>query len=85
MKSVINMNKNDIIKKRYNRVAKYYDLMEGLMESSGWKTWRKKFWSLVKGDTILEAGVGTGNNIEMYPDGKKIFAIDFASKMVEIV
>ncbi|MGF7398952.1 methyltransferase domain-containing protein [Thermoanaerobacterium thermosaccharolyticum] len=78
------MNRTEIIKRRYERIAKYYDLMESLMESSGGKRWRKMLWSEVSGNTILEAGIGTGSNILYYPEGKKIYGIDFSPKMVEI-
>ncbi|MFU0781681.1 class I SAM-dependent methyltransferase [Thermoanaerobacterium thermosaccharolyticum] len=77
-------NRTEIIKRRYERIAKYYDLMESLMESSGGKKWRKMLWSEVSGNTILEAGIGTGSNILYYPEGKKIYGIDFSPKMVEI-
>ncbi|WP_434640701.1 class I SAM-dependent methyltransferase [Thermoanaerobacterium thermosaccharolyticum] len=78
------MNRTEIIKRRYERIAKYYDLMESLMESSGGKRWRKMLWSEVSGNTILEAGIGTGSNILYYPEGKNIYGIDFSPKMVEI-
>ncbi|WP_434655553.1 class I SAM-dependent methyltransferase [Thermoanaerobacterium thermosaccharolyticum] len=78
------MNRTEIIKRKYNRIAKYYDLMESLMESSGGKRWRKMLWSEVSGNTILEAGIGTGSNILYYPEGKNIYGIDFSPKMVEI-
>ncbi|WKV08337.1 class I SAM-dependent methyltransferase [Thermoanaerobacterium sp. CMT5567-10] len=78
------MNRTEIIKRRYERIAKYYDLMESLMESSGGKKWRKMLWSEVSGNTILEAGIGTGSNILYYPEGKNIYGIDFSPKMVEI-
>ncbi|MCP2239618.1 class I SAM-dependent methyltransferase [Thermoanaerobacterium thermosaccharolyticum] len=77
-------NRTEIIKRRYERIAKYYDLMESLMESSGGKRWRKMLWSEVSGNTILEAGIGTGSNILYYPEGKNIYGIDFSPKMVEI-
>ncbi|MEG6566452.1 class I SAM-dependent methyltransferase [Thermoanaerobacterium saccharolyticum] len=77
-------NRTEIIKRRYERIAKYYDLMESLMESSGGKRWRKMLWSEVSGNTILEAGIGTGGNILYYPEGKNIYGIDFSPKMVEI-
>jgi ubiquinone/menaquinone biosynthesis C-methylase UbiE len=38
-------NKTEIIKRRYERIAKYYDLMESIMESSGGKRRRKILWS----------------------------------------
>ncbi|AFK86334.1 MULTISPECIES: class I SAM-dependent methyltransferase [Thermoanaerobacterium] len=77
-------NRTEIIKRRYERIAKYYDLMESLMESSGGKRWRNMLWSEVSGNTILEAGIGTGSNILYYPEGKNIYGIDFSPKMVEI-
>lgn len=77
-------NRTEIIKRRYERIAKYYDLMESLMESTGGKRWRKMLWSEVSGNTILEAGIGTGSNILYYPEGKNIYGIDFSPKMVEI-
>lgn len=77
-------NRTEIIKRRYERIAKYYDLMESLMESSGGKRWRNMLWSEVSGNAILEAGIGTGSNILYYPEGKNIYGIDFSPKMVEI-
>ncbi|MDI3478190.1 MAG: hypothetical protein PWQ59_1715 [Thermoanaerobacterium sp.] len=81
---VSSTNRTEIIKRRYERIAKYYDLMESLMESTGGKRWRKMLWSEVSGNTILEAGIGTGSNILYYPEGKNIYGIDFSPKMVEI-
>lgn len=81
---VSSTNRTEIIKRRYERIAKYYDLMESLMESTGGKMWRKMLWSEVSGNTILEAGIGTGSNILYYPEGKNIYGIDFSPKMVEI-
>lgn len=78
------MSRTEVIKRRYNRIAKYYDIMESVMESGKGKEWRKKLWSMVKGDVILEAGVGTGKNIEYYPDGRQMYAVDFAPNMIAI-
>jgi ubiquinone/menaquinone biosynthesis C-methylase UbiE len=70
------------VKRRYNRISPYYDLMEWFLERIAFSGWRKKvFYSLV-GDTILEVGVGTGKNFDFYPQGKEITAIDFSSGML---
>ena len=67
------------IKKRYDRIAPYFEVMEGLF----FKNWRKKLWSNVEGHHILEVGVGTGKNFEFYPTEARLTAIDFSEKMLK--
>lgn len=69
-------------RKRYNRIAPVYDLMEALVESSRYGKWRKLLWGKVEGTKILEVGVGTGKNFPYYPKDLEITAIDFSSKML---
>jgi len=69
-------------KRRYNRVAPVYDLMEGLVEMSRYSKWRELLWSKVEGSKTLEVGVGTGKNFPYYPAHAKITAIDFSEKML---
>ena len=69
-------------KRRYNRIAPVYDLMEGLVERSRYSKWREILWSKVEGNDILEVGVGTGKNFGYYPAGAEITAIDFSEKML---
>lgn len=69
-------------RKRYERVARFYDLVEAMMERSAGK-WRRLQWSKVEGRHILEVGVGTGKNFPYYPAGAHITAIDFSPKMLE--
>ncbi len=73
----------EIIRKRYNRIAPLYDLMETLMERFAFSTWRQLQWSKVAGTSILEVGVGTGKNIPYYPADSEITAIDFSEKMLK--
>ncbi len=68
--------------KRYNRIAPFFDIMEGLMELALLSDWRKKIWNKVSGKKILEIGVGTGKNFPFYPDDKEISAIDFSDNML---
>jgi SAM-dependent methyltransferase len=44
---------------------------------------RKRLWSLVKGGRVLEVGVGTGKNIDYYPQGVHITGIDLTPGMLE--
>lgn len=75
------MEQNDKIKHRYDRVAAVYDLFEQPMEIMALKKWRMELLKEMNGK-ILEVGVGTGKNIEFYPDQADITAIDFSSKML---
>jgi len=70
------------IKKRYNRVAKFYDILDKPMEMAASK-WREKLLSEAKGQ-VLEVGIGTGKNIPYYPENIELTGIDFSPKMVEI-
>ena len=69
-------------KRRYNRVAPVYDLMEVLFEMSRYSKWRELLWSKPEGTKILEVGVGTGKNFPYYPLKADITAIDFSEKML---
>ncbi len=70
-------------KRRYDRIAPIYDLMEGIAERSRYSHWRKLLWDKVEGDNILEVGVGTGKNFPYYPPGANMVAIDFSGKMLD--
>ncbi|AKL93989.1 phosphatidylethanolamine N-methyltransferase PmtA [Clostridium aceticum] len=72
----------DRIRKRYNRVAKIYDLLEGPMEKMALGRWRKPIFESLKGK-VLEIGVGTGKNIEYYHDDIEVTAIDFSPNMLK--
>lgn len=77
------MDKNtEDIRKRYDRASIFYDLIEAPMEVMALKSWRIEAIKTLDGK-ILEVGVGTGKNIEYYPDGLDITAIDFSKKMLE--
>ena len=73
----------EVARKRYNRIAPLYDLMEGLVERSRYGRWRRLLWSKVEGTRILEVGVGTGKNFPHYPPDAEITAIDFSGKMLQ--
>ncbi len=72
-----------IIKKRYDRLAPFFDLIEAPMEGLFFKPWREKLWAKATGHHVLEVGVGTGKNFDYYPKGARITAIDFSPKMLE--
>jgi len=70
-------------KARYNRIAPYFDGLEGFLEGLFFRQWRKILWHKVQGEHILEVGVGTGKNFPYYPASSRITALDFSEKMLE--
>ena len=73
----------DLTRKRYNRIAFLYDLMEAPMERLRFSSWRQKLMGRIAGPTALEVGVGTGKNLIFYPDDLDITAIDLSPRMLE--
>ncbi|MFA5983623.1 MAG: methyltransferase domain-containing protein [Methylococcaceae bacterium] len=71
------------IKKRYDRIAPYFDGMEAIMEGFFFNRRRQRLWQKVNGHHILEVGVGTGKNFDYYPKDAKITAIDFSDNMLK--
>ncbi len=69
-------------RKRYNRIAPIYDLMEWFVERTTFRKWRNLLWNQVEGDQVLEIGVGTGKNILFYPSDTKVTAIDLSEVMM---
>lgn len=68
------------IKKRYNRIAGLYDIMEVPMEAM-FSKWRKEMLKDTSGK-ILEVGIGTGKNISYYGENVDLTGIDFSDKMI---
>ena len=73
----------EVARKRYDRLAVFYDASEAIVERLGYSRWRKLLWSKVEGSGILEIGVGTGKNFPYYPSHVEMTAIDFSSRMLK--
>lgn len=73
----------DKIRQRYDRLAPWFDSLEGFLEGLIFRRLRKRLWALADGEHILEVGVGTGKNFAFYPDQARMTAIDFSPKMLE--
>lgn len=70
------------IRKRYDRLSPYYDLLESFLEKVAFSKWRKRAFEYMNGKDILEVGVGTGKNLDFYPLDKRFTAIDFSPGML---
>lgn len=65
----------------YDRVAAVYDLYSGPMEWLGGARRRRRLLRRAQGE-VVEAGVGTGLNLEHYPDDVHVTAIDVSPRML---
>lgn len=73
---------SDLTRKRYNRIAWFYDQMEWFVEKTTFSKWRSRLWDRIEADKVLEIGVGTGKNIPYYPNHADLTAIDLSSGMI---
>jgi phosphatidylethanolamine/phosphatidyl-N-methylethanolamine N-methyltransferase len=69
-------------KEKYDRMARSYDLMEIFPETLFFGRFRKTLFAMVRGETLLEVGVGTGKNIPYYPRDMHVTAVDFSPEML---
>jgi ubiquinone/menaquinone biosynthesis C-methylase UbiE len=73
----------DKIRQRSDRLAPWFDGLEGFLEGLIFRRLRKKLWAMADGEHILEVGVGTGKNFGFYPEFARMTGIDFSPKMLE--
>lgn len=73
----------EIARRRWNRTARRWDVLMGVIDRLALRKWRKILWSKVENGSILEIGVGTGNNFDYYPADAEITAVDFSGEMLE--
>jgi ubiquinone/menaquinone biosynthesis C-methylase UbiE len=71
---------NVLNQKRYAITAWFYDILDYPWERQ-YRTWRPGLLADVSGE-VLEAGVGTGRNLEHYPPHVTLTALDFSSTML---
>ena len=72
----------DRTRRRYNRMAFFYDFMEAPMERLRFASWRQRLTGRITGPTALEIGVGTGKNFAYYPDNVYMAGIDLSPRML---
>ena len=63
---------------RYERIAPLYDLLDLPFEYSRYRKLRPLLFQGLKG-RVLDAGIGTGRNIQFYPPGAQVVGIDGAT------
>lgn len=76
------MNKEEI-RQKYEKMARWYDLGEGIAEVLGIRRLRKRLLLRASGK-VLEIAVGTGKNLPYYLKGCQITGVDISQTMLEI-
>lgn len=73
-----------VVRRRYDRIAPIYDVLDLSMELLAFRRWRARLWERVgtKPGRLLEVGVGTGKNIPHWPAEAEITAIDLSPRML---
>lgn len=71
------------IRQKYNRLARWYNVLDGLPEVLGVKTLRRGLLRQASG-RVLEVAAGTGRNFRHYPKTCQVTGVDFSPSMLEI-
>ncbi|MGB5424616.1 MAG: methyltransferase domain-containing protein [Desulfobacterales bacterium] len=69
-------------RRRYDRLAFAYDIIEAPFERFRFAGWRVRLRERITGTCVLEVGVGTGKNFPYYPSGVKVVGIDLSPRML---
>ena len=69
------------LRDRYERIAPFYDLLDGPFEHLRYRRLRPLLFTGLSG-RILDAGVGTGRNIPYYPAGAEVTGVDLSPSML---
>src|SRR3954463_6240719 len=73
---------NDFVEAVYDKLAKVYDLFFGPTLHPG-RLQAIKRMNIQPNERVLEVGVGTGINIDLYPRDAAITGIDYTASMLE--
>jgi ubiquinone/menaquinone biosynthesis C-methylase UbiE len=68
---------------KYDRFARWYDCVEGLLGFIGIRKFREAVISAASGK-VLEVAVGTGKNLYHYRNGCEIVVVDVSSEMLKV-
>jgi ubiquinone/menaquinone biosynthesis C-methylase UbiE len=73
--------KKRLTQKKYSITARFYDILDFPWEMQ-YRKWRPDLVGDVRGE-VLEAGVGTGRNLEFYHPDVNLTALDFSHAMLK--
>jgi ubiquinone/menaquinone biosynthesis C-methylase UbiE len=71
------------ISEKYDRFARWFDLVEGIPNLLGVRKLRRRLLRHASGN-VLEVAVGTGMNLTYYPPDCRIIAVDVSREMLNV-
>lgn len=71
------------ISEKYDRFARWYDLLEGIPDLLGIRTLRRRLIQQASGK-VLEVAVGTGKNLHYYNQITNLIAVDLSQGMLSV-
>ena len=71
------------ISQKYDRFARWYDLVEGIPDLLGLRRLRRRLLRRAS-EKVLEVAVGTGKNLTYYPRDCWIIAVDLSREMLSV-
>lgn len=70
------------LRQRYERIAPFYDLLDLPFEYGRYRSIRPLLFQGLSG-RLLDAGVGTGRNMQFYPAGSEVVGLDLSPSMLK--
>ena len=71
-----------LTREKWDRAAGSYDLMNGYGQEIRWAPFKRRLFERMQG-RIIFASIGTGQDIQFFPPGRDITAIDISPGMLE--
>jgi ubiquinone/menaquinone biosynthesis C-methylase UbiE len=68
--------------RKWDGAVRLYDLMNGFGPERRWEPWKQRLFSEMQGDVLFLA-IGTGQDIQFFPPGRHITAIDISERMLD--
>jgi len=68
--------------RKWDGAVRGYDLMNGFGPERRWEPWKRRLFSAMDGN-ILFLAIGTGQDIQFFPPGRDITAIDISPRMLD--
>jgi len=68
--------------RKWDGAVRGYDVMNGYGPEWRWAPWKRRLFSAMQGKVLFLA-IGTGQDIQFFPPGRDITAIDISARMLE--
>jgi ubiquinone/menaquinone biosynthesis C-methylase UbiE len=73
-----------VTQKKWDRAAANFDLMAGYGPEKRWQPAKREFFSHMGQGRILFLAVGTGLDVQFFPEDRSIVGIDISPRMLEV-